>query len=110
MKIFEEKLTIEELDSVSGGKYSNYVAVTDAIYNRLKQLGKVSGAYTRLPEKDAVGWLSKNIQVTAEFNTTFGFDFLNGKAVYKESSQSKAGARLTQQEVLNRISQWTPAQ
>ena len=110
MKIFEETMNFEELDSVSGGKYSNYVAVTDAIYNRLKQLGKVSGAYTRLPEKDAVEWLSNNIKVKAEFNTTFGFDFLNDKAVYKESIQSKAGARLTEQEVLNRISQWTPAQ
>ena len=104
MKIFETTMNFEELDRVSGGKYSNYVTVTDAIYNRLKQLGKVNGAYTRLPEKDAVAWLSNNIQVTAEFNTTFG------KAVYKESIQSKAGARLTQQEVLNRISQWTPAQ
>ena len=110
MKIFETTMNMEELDMVSGGKYSNYVTVTDAIYNRLKQLGKVNGAYTRLPEKDAVEWLSNNIQVKAEFNTTFGFDFLNGKAVYKESIQSKAGARITQQEVLNRIAQWTPAQ
>lgn len=110
MKIFEETMSFEELDRISGGKYSDYVTVTDAIYNRLKQLGKVNGAYTRLPERDAVEWLANNVKVTAEFDTTFGFDFLNDAAVYKESSQTKAGARLTQQEVLNRIAKWTPAQ
>lgn len=110
MKIFEEKMSFEELDRVSGGKYSNYVTVSDAIYNRLKQLGKVNGTFTRLPEKDAVEWLSKNIQVKAEFNTSFGFDCFNDAAVYKETSQSKAGARLTQQEVLTKIANWTPAQ
>ncbi len=110
MKIFEETMNFEELDRVSGGKYSNYVTVTDAIYNRLKQLGKVNGAYTRLPEKDAVAWLSENIKVNAEFNTSWGFDFMNSQAIYKDANQSKAGARFTQQEVLNKIAQWTPAQ
>ena len=66
MKIFEETMNFEELDRVSGGKYSNYVTVTDAIYNRLKQLGKVNGAFTRLPEKDAVAWLSENIKVNQQ--------------------------------------------
>lgn len=108
MKIFEETMSFEELDRISGGKYSDYVKVTDAIFNRLKQLGKVNGAYTRLPERDAVEWLASNVKVTAEFDTTFGFDFMNGAAVYKEATQSKAGARLTQQEVLKRIANWTP--
>lgn len=108
MKNFFENLPFSELENVSGGKHSEYVAVTDAIFNRLKALGTVEGAYMRLPEGDAADWLEKNIGVKAEFNTKYGFDFLNGAAVYQETAQSKAGSRLTQQEVLDKISKWTP--
>jgi len=106
--MFDNAMNIDSLDKVSGGKYTDYITVTDAIYNRVKELGLVKGEYTRLPEKAAVAWLEENLNITAEFNTTWGFDFLNGSAVYKDSRSSKAGIRYTQEEILKKIANWTP--
>lgn len=106
--MFNNAMNIEVLDQVSGGKYADYVKVTDAIYNRVKALGVNTSGYTRLPEEGAADWLEKNLNVKAEFNTTFGFDFMNSSAVYKDSRSTKAGLRYTQDDVLKMIANWTP--
>ena len=77
----DKAMAMEALDQVSGGSYADYVKITDAIHK---------------------------LNVNAEFNTSWGFDFLNGDAVYKDSRANKAGIRYTQDEVLKMIANWTP--
>lgn len=108
MNTMTEKMTMNELDQISGGKYADYVKVSDAINRRLTELKLVNDNCTRLPIDDTVDWLIKNLGIKAEFNTFFGFDFMNGDAVYKDTNASRAGARYTQKEVLDRIAKWTP--
>ena len=108
MGMFNNAMTEESLNQVSGGKYADYVKITDAIYNRIKELGVDTKGYTRLPENAAADWLKENLNITAEFNTTYGFDFMNKSAVYKDSRQDKAGVRYTQAEVLKMIANWNP--
>ena len=103
----DKAMAMEALDQVSGGKYSDYVKVTDAIHKRMKELGGGKNCM-RLPEDGAAAWLSENLNVTAEFNTDWGFDFLNSAAVYKDARADKAGIRYTQDEVLKMIANWNP--
>ena len=103
----DKAMAMETLDQVSGGSYADYVTITDAIHKRMKELGGGKNC-TRLPEDVAAAWLKNNLNITAEFNTSWGFDFLNGDAVYKDSRANKAGIRYTQAEVLKMIANWTP--
>ena len=62
----------------------------------------------RLPEDGAGAWRSEQLNDTAEFNTDWGFDFMNSAAVYKDARADKAGIRYTQDEVLKMIANWKP--
>ena len=103
----DKAMAMDALEQVSGGKFEDYVKVTDAIHKRMKELGGGQNC-TRLSEKDAAGWLKDNLNITAEFNTSWGMDFLNSAAVYKDSRANKAGIRYTQDEVLKMIANWNP--
>ncbi len=108
-KIFANEILSEvQLDKVSGGTYKDYILVTNAIVNKMKELNP-GKKITRLPESDAVAWLRSNLNVSAEFNASGIFDFLNDPAKYHGADGKQAGITYTQKEVIDMIKKWKPA-
>ena len=62
----DKAMAMDALEQVSGGKFEDYVKVTDVIHKRMKELGGGQNC-TRLTEKDAAGWLKDNLNIGAEF-------------------------------------------
>lgn len=107
-KIFANEILSEvQLENVSGGTYKDYILVTNAIVEKMRELNP-GKKITRLPESDAVSWLRNNINVSSEFNASNAFDFLNSSAKYHGADGKQAGITYTQKEVIDMIKKWKP--
>ncbi len=113
MKIFNEMMSMNELDSISGGTYKEYVAISDAIAKRVEDINKNNPNFKntteRLSREDTDSWLRTNLNIGVDFGIKVAskpLDFINSKAKYYSVETTSAGKSFSHQEVLNQIAAW----
>lgn len=116
MKLLIEQMSMAELDKVSGGYYSEYVEISNAIAKRIGEINKqdpsFAGRTERLNKAETIAWLKANLEIGADFKYSVGFKPLdkvcNNPAVYYSVASTSAGQLMSHADVIKRIANWTP--
>ena len=115
MKIFNEMMAMNELDTISGGTYKEYVDISNAISKRIADVNQndptFKGRTERLTQEETDSWLRTNLNIAADFGIRVAskpLDFINGNAKYHSVASATAGQKFSQQDVLNQIAAWRP--